>query len=667
MRHARANEYAVVALDDIEPFTAACARNAGFEFVVETWPEIRYVQFLDGDCVLDADWLWEGRRALELDERLGLVTGLLREFDRNASVYHRLCDREWDGPLGFIRKCGGNSMVRASAYRSAGGMCSSLIAGEEAEFQMRLQSEGWKMKRIARRMAQHDADMKSFGQWWTRSLRYGHVCAEGALLAEHRNQHYKRREARSNWVWGMGLPLTAAALAPVTLGASILLAGGAYGALYGKVYRLERAGGRSRRDAEEYARYTVLGKVPHALGQARFHAGRLAGKTIALYEYKKNASSTRSLPSDDFAMRSKPPMRRRVLRSLERGIHASGLHTSYVPPAAGRGVAILAYHAVPSPDIARWLDPQNRIDRGLFERQMHYLAKHRRVLDLDEVLSIVEGRSEAPPGAVALTFDDGYVDHAHFVAPLLDSLGLPAAFYLPTSLMRREETPWPDRLYAAFRYRTRDRLALPTLRKDPYLLNRQEERREAYAALTARLIEAGLDERRVLLAQAVEALDPSETPPRLLMTFAEAREMRRLFPRMRLGIHGAEHLDMTAQSDAVVEQEFTRSMQEFQASMDAPGLDFAYPYSRADDRTRAIAETCGVRSAMLGGMNVAFPLQADALTLPRIDAPPDLGLLGYLTSGAYPLLSEALRSVPARVGRSFRPPVIEPASRDAAE
>src|SRR4051794_959052 len=40
----------VVELDMSRPFTAARARNAGFERLTQVAPDLAYVQFVDGDC-----------------------------------------------------------------------------------------------------------------------------------------------------------------------------------------------------------------------------------------------------------------------------------------------------------------------------------------------------------------------------------------------------------------------------------------------------------------------------------------------------------------------------------------------------------------------------------------------------------------------------------------
>src|SRR3954471_704047 len=47
----------VVELDLSIPFTAARARNAGFEKLISIAPEVEFVQFVDGDCEIVEGWI----------------------------------------------------------------------------------------------------------------------------------------------------------------------------------------------------------------------------------------------------------------------------------------------------------------------------------------------------------------------------------------------------------------------------------------------------------------------------------------------------------------------------------------------------------------------------------------------------------------------------------
>jgi GT2 family glycosyltransferase len=283
---ARSFGVSVVELDTSSPFTAARGRNEGFAYLLGRWPELEYVQFLDGDCLLAPGWLCAAQTTLSNEPRLGLVTGFLRELERERSVYNRLCDIEWQGPVGEIRTCGGIAMMRAKAFREAGGMNPSLIAGEEADLHIRMRRSGWTLRRIPEVMAHHDAELTEFRQWWTRNVRAGHACAEGALRHGDSSELHNVKESRSNWLWGLAVPAGALTLATLGFVGASAVSGVGYSALYAKILRAGLARGLPFEDAELYARYTVLGKVPQALGQLRFHLGRWRGRTAPLYVYK---------------------------------------------------------------------------------------------------------------------------------------------------------------------------------------------------------------------------------------------------------------------------------------------------------------------------------------------------------------------------------------------
>src|SRR5688572_27955639 len=88
---ARAMSVSVVDLDQSRPFTAARARNEGFERLIEIARDLEFVQFVDGDCEVIAGWIENAERALASDPKLAVVCGRRRERHPDASVYNRLC------------------------------------------------------------------------------------------------------------------------------------------------------------------------------------------------------------------------------------------------------------------------------------------------------------------------------------------------------------------------------------------------------------------------------------------------------------------------------------------------------------------------------------------------------------------------------------------------
>jgi glycosyltransferase involved in cell wall biosynthesis/GT2 family glycosyltransferase len=276
---------AVVELELSFPFTAARARNEGFAQLLAAHPGVAFVQFVDGDCEIDPGWLDRGRSELEARPDVAVVFGRRRECHPEASVYNRLCDMEWDTPIGETKACGGDALFRADAFRAVGGFRAGLVAGEEPELCARLRTVGWKVLRVDAEMTRHDAAMRRFGQWWRRNVRAGYACAECSRLHRAGPVRLWVREARSNWFWGLLFPLVVLAAAPFTTGLSLLLLLG-YMVLRLRVYRTRRRRGASPADARLYAAFCVVGKFPQMLGQLRYLWGRLRSRPSRLIEYK---------------------------------------------------------------------------------------------------------------------------------------------------------------------------------------------------------------------------------------------------------------------------------------------------------------------------------------------------------------------------------------------
>lgn len=265
----------LVELDTRLPFTAARARNAGFVRLYEGAPP-RFVQFVDGDCELRDGWLAKARAFLESHSRAAVVCGRRRERHPAASVFNRLCDSEWDTPVGPAKACGGDAMMRAEAVAAVGGYRDDMIAGEEPELCLRLRAAGWQVWRLEAEMTWHDAAITRLSQWARRARRAGHAFAEGAHLHGAPPERHWVAETRRALAWGLAVPggtLAGAALAGPW--AFLLLA--AYPL---QVLRL------TPRLGAETALFTMLAKFPEAAGVLGFHLGRLRRRRPGLIEYK---------------------------------------------------------------------------------------------------------------------------------------------------------------------------------------------------------------------------------------------------------------------------------------------------------------------------------------------------------------------------------------------
>jgi GT2 family glycosyltransferase len=300
---ARSMGVEVVGLDMTRPFSAARARNAGFERLKEVAPGVRFVMFVDGDCEVVEGWIDRARAELEARARLAVVCGRRRETAPEASIYNRLADLEWDTPVGQAVACGGDSMMRAEAFEAAGGFDPSAAAGEEPELCQRLRGLGWEVWRIDAEMTRHDLGMTRFRQWWRRQYRGGYNGLDIATRFPGEDDLFSRGLARSR-AWAIGWPL-----AVLVAGVSGWLAGGAAFGLLGvglalllmplQILRLAAKVRRrvdGPRTALAYGALTMIAKWADVAGQFGYRLDRRRGRMARLIEYKR-VEGEREVPS----------------------------------------------------------------------------------------------------------------------------------------------------------------------------------------------------------------------------------------------------------------------------------------------------------------------------------------------------------------------------------
>ncbi|MEM9231919.1 MAG: glycosyltransferase [Pseudomonadota bacterium] len=275
--HARAAGVEVVLLDMTQPFTAARARNAGYARLRELDPHGAYVQFIDGDCELDAAWLAAGTAVLDKAADVAVVCGRRRERYPEATFWNGLIDAEWDGAVGEVLDCGGDALMRRAALDAMGGYDPRLIAGEEPELCYRMRHAGWRIFRLDAEMTRHDAAMTRFSQWWRRARRGGHAYAEGVALYGKTPERYRVRNLASALFWGLTLPLavvlSAIFLSPWALVLMLLWPL--------KIWRMTRRGMPTARAA-----MILLGKCAETAGILGYWSSRLFQRRMTLIEYK---------------------------------------------------------------------------------------------------------------------------------------------------------------------------------------------------------------------------------------------------------------------------------------------------------------------------------------------------------------------------------------------
>jgi glycosyltransferase involved in cell wall biosynthesis len=304
----------VVVLDMSIPFCAARARNEGFDRLMKISPDVSYVQFVDGDCEVAPGWLERAKGELEARPEAAAVCGRRRERHPEASIYNRLADLEWNTPIGEAKSVGGDSLMRAAAFKEAGGFDATVAAGEEPELCQRMREKGWKIYRIDAEMTVHDSAMLHFTQWWKRAVRSGYGAMDVATRFRRGKQGLFVDQVRRARKWAVGWPVavvgawvlvmllwlpflsspflssgnTRYAFASATLAAMIVFAAAPLQIVRSALQARPRAG--SWRVALAAGALTWIGKWANYSGQRRYLEDRAAGRNTRLIDYKAAGS-----------------------------------------------------------------------------------------------------------------------------------------------------------------------------------------------------------------------------------------------------------------------------------------------------------------------------------------------------------------------------------------
>ena len=261
--------------------TAAMARNAGLRAGNE-----QLVHFLDGDTILNRDWLRKAIGAMA-DPTVACVFGRREEIARNATIFNFWAHHDWFVEPCPARSCAGDALFRRDVLERAGGFDESLIAGEEPDLCFRIRhDQGLTILSLEQPMTLHDINMTRFGQYWRRCARTGHAYAE--VGGRHRELVSWRR-ARWRNVAHVAVGLTALALSiglwspwPAVAWATLLSA-----AVLRNAWRCRKRVG-TLGGAILYSLHHYLAKLPMAIGQMDFWIRQAAGRSPrALIEYRK--------------------------------------------------------------------------------------------------------------------------------------------------------------------------------------------------------------------------------------------------------------------------------------------------------------------------------------------------------------------------------------------
>lgn len=302
---------------------------------------------------------------------------------------------------------------------------------------------------------------------------------------------------------------------------------------------------------------------------------------------------------------------------------------------------VLMYHRVA--DVGE--DPWDLcVAPGRFEDQLGLLAREYPVVPLSELVAALRSRT-LRQGTVAITFDDGYADNLEAAAPLLQRHGLPATFFITSSLVNSASGFWWDRLQDLLL----DAAALPESLE--ILIAGSSSRWELRTAATPRPLRAltAGDRRRPWEAepgsrleffysvwkhlrqlepeqreQALEQIEqwrgtgPAEQTAHRVLTTEEARQLAGL-PGMSIGAHSATHAALSCCPLPEQRAEIERSKADLEDLVGVPVSAFAYPFGDFGPETPGLVRDAGFDCACIADPGCIWA-GTDAYRLPRLAA-----------------------------------------------
>jgi len=107
---------------------------------------------------------------------------------------------------------------------------------------------------------------------------------------------------------------------------------------------------------------------------------------------------------------------------------------------------IICYHCVKD-EANSYLRPTKVAD---FENQMAYLSRRYHPISLEHMVQHLRQRTALPANAIAVTFDDGYLDNYENAYPILRKYDIPATIFLATDFIGTGQIPaWERGHYTA--------------------------------------------------------------------------------------------------------------------------------------------------------------------------------------------------------------------------
>jgi peptidoglycan/xylan/chitin deacetylase (PgdA/CDA1 family) len=270
--------------------------------------------------------------------------------------------------------------------------------------------------------------------------------------------------------------------------------------------------------------------------------------------------------------------------------------------AGPRYLKVLTYHRVDRPEP--------------FAQHVAHLARHHRVVSVDQVIAALRGGPPLPARSVLLTFDDGYRGFAGVAWPVLRARGLPAALFVPTAYPdSRRPAFWWDRLERGLG-RTQRSCPLETpIGRLPLATSR--ERLRAGHRLKAWFKELAPGEVQREADALALAIGAETSTAHEVLGWDELRVLAA--EGVAIGAHSRTHARLDRLAPEELREEVLGSLADLAREIPRAPRVFAYPYGCYDEHVVEVLRAAGAELAFTTRLGTNDLWRCDPLCLKRLN------------------------------------------------
>lgn len=249
---------------------------------------------------------------------------------------------------------------------------------------------------------------------------------------------------------------------------------------------------------------------------------------------------------------------------------------------------ILLYHGVipDGLDTGLFNSSGKHISEGVFGEHLKYLANNFHFVSMHQICEAICGRANLPDRAVAITFDDGFLNNFTNAWPLLEKYRVPATIYLATGFIGTGRRIWTDALEAAILSTSETCLNLKQM-KPPLIfrLESDSERLNCLKIIKSTCKQISNCERDLIVSEVLTKLGDGNVPDALLSDFMDWDQVREMNKShlIDFGAHTVDHVSLTKVSSNEMHHQIKRSLDDVATEVGQDVRLFSYPEGQQTD------------------------------------------------------------------------------------